>query len=181
MVEYVFQGQPRTSKPDIEDGPCSPTKTSVERTIEQYGKGVVVTAFANPQKPSAIWVANYSLGTNFYLMLRLAISLFAGVVYIWRTRANKLVNRDGNLRYFWQRRCLAGWCSRYAPPASKIVWPSRGPSKVTSKGSAAGISSTRARVSVVCYEWHVHGQLLRIFSPVHQCQGESDAALRCVR
>ncbi len=96
MVEYVFQGQPKTSKLDIEDGPCSPVKTSVERTIEQYGKGVVVTAFANPQKPSAIRVANYSLGTNFYLMLLLAISLFAGVVYVWRTPANKLVNRVAN-------------------------------------------------------------------------------------
>ena len=94
MVEYVFQGQPQTSKLDIEDGPCSPAKSSVERTLEQYGKGAVVTAFANPQKPSAVRVANYTLGTNFYLMLLLAISLFAGVVYIWRTPANKLVNRD---------------------------------------------------------------------------------------
>ncbi len=92
-VEYAFLGQQQTSKLDIEDGPCGPIQSSVVNTIEKYKRGTVVNAFVNPEKPFAIRVANFSLGTNFYLMIFITVVGFTGVVYLWRTPANKLVNR----------------------------------------------------------------------------------------
>lgn len=93
-IEYAFLGQQQTSKLDIEDGSCSPIHASVVNTIEKYKQGAVVNAFVNPANPSVTRVASFSLGTNFYLMLFIATLGFVGVVYLWHTPANKLVNRD---------------------------------------------------------------------------------------
>jgi hypothetical protein len=93
-VGYAFLGQSQTSTLEIEDGACSPIQASVVGTIEKYKQGAVVSAFVNPENPSAIRVANFSRGTNFYLMLFITALGFVGVVYLWRTPANKLVNRD---------------------------------------------------------------------------------------
>ena len=78
---------------EIEDGPCSPIQSSVVSSIEKYKQGEVVNAFVNPGKASEIQVANFSLGTGFYLGIFIAILGFASVVYLWRTPANKLIRR----------------------------------------------------------------------------------------
>ncbi len=93
-VRYTFLGRQQISRLDIEDGPCSPIKSSVIRIIEIYKQGTVVNAFVNPEDPSLVRVANFSLGINFYLMLFMIILGFSGVVYLWRTPTDKLFNRD---------------------------------------------------------------------------------------
>lgn len=93
-VRYVFQDREQTSRLDIEDGSCSPIQSSVEKTIKNYQHGTLVNAFVNPEKASEIRIANYTLGTIFYLMSFLSVLLWGGVIYTWRTPANKLVNSD---------------------------------------------------------------------------------------
>ncbi|WP_310446073.1 DUF3592 domain-containing protein [Thiobacillus sp.] len=93
MVDYIFNGQPFNSKLEIEDGPCSPVQASVSAVVEKFKQGSTVSAVVDPNKPSVIRIAAFSLGTNFYLMLVMAIVGIFAVGYFWRTPAEKLIGK----------------------------------------------------------------------------------------
>ena len=93
MVDYVFNGQTHNSKLDIEDGPCSPIQTSVSAIVEKFKQGTTVNAVVNPSKPTVIRIAEFSLGTMFYLMLVMALGGLTTVVFIWRTLASQLIGK----------------------------------------------------------------------------------------
>lgn len=72
-VNYVFNEQALISKIEIEDGPCSLIKASIQKTIAKFKDGKTVDAFVNPSKPSEIRIEKFSLGILFYLMVLIVI------------------------------------------------------------------------------------------------------------
>jgi hypothetical protein len=89
MVKYAVQGRPYSSKLDIADGPCSPMQSVVSKTIKQHSPGKVIEVFVNPVDANKVRVASYSLGVNFYLMIFVAVLLFAAAIIWARTPATK--------------------------------------------------------------------------------------------
>ncbi len=82
-VKYVFGEQTLSSKLEIEDGPCSLIKASVQKTIAKFKNGKSVDAFVNPSKPSEILISNFSLGILFYLgVILIAISSITAITIL---------------------------------------------------------------------------------------------------
>lgn len=94
-VGFELLGEQHTSKLQISEGPCSPLQQVAARTAEAYAPGKTLEAYVNPQKPSEVRLATYSLDWVFYLTLVVGVLSFVGVVVIPFLR---LTNRSTGTR-----------------------------------------------------------------------------------